>query len=255
MTRTKQHDFVAAQYGSRAASYVESTTHSQGADLEQIEALLRGRTQARVLDLGCGGGHVSLRAAPHVAEVVACDVTPDMLDAVRLTAAARGLDNIRVREAAAEALPFEAACFDVVLCRFSAHHWQDLEAGLREVQRVLCADGLAALIDTVAPADPMLDTHLQAIELLRDASHVRNYTVAEWVAALARSRLSAHGLTCRRLPMDFASWIRRTATDPVRSNAIRAVQDAAPEAARAYFEVANDGSFTIDTMTVLASPA
>ncbi|WP_428390745.1 class I SAM-dependent methyltransferase [Lichenicoccus sp.] len=255
MTRNPRHDFVAAQYGPRAAAYVESITHSQGADLDQIEALLTGWPQARVLDLGCGGGHVSLRAAPHVAEVVACDVTPDMLDAVRRTAAARGLDNIQVREGAAEALPFEAACFDVVLSRFSAHHWQDLEAGLREVRRVLRPDGLAVLIDTVAPEDPMLDTHLQAIELLRDASHVRNFRLAEWVAALSRSRLPAHGLTCRRLPLEFASWIARTRPDAVRVAAIHAIQDTAPVAARAYFEVAGDGSFTIDTMTVLASPA
>lgn len=51
-----------------------------------MEAVIAGASQARVLDLGCGGGHVSYRAAPHVAEVVACDVTRSMLDAVVRTA-------------------------------------------------------------------------------------------------------------------------------------------------------------------------
>ncbi len=83
--------------------------HGAGEDLEQIEALLRGHAEARVLDLGCGGGHVSYRASPHVASVVACDLTRDMLDAVERTAAARGLSNITVRQAAAEALPFPDA--------------------------------------------------------------------------------------------------------------------------------------------------
>ncbi len=255
MTRTIQHDFVAAQYGPRAEDYVSSPTHSAGPDLDQLEALLRGRPQARVLDLGCGGGHVAYRAALHAAEVVACDLTPGMLAAVRRTAAERGLANLRVQQAAAELLPFAPSAFDVVLCRFSAHHWQDLEAGLREARRVLRPGGLAGFVDTVAPEDPLLDTHLQTIELLRDGSHVRNYRVAEWIAALSRSRLAVQGITCRRLPLEFAGWIGRTRTSPLRVQAIRALQDSAPEPVRTHFEIGDDGSFTLDAVTILADPA
>ena len=249
------HDFVAAQYGPRAEAYLASATHSTGDDLQQIEALLRGQAEAQVLDLGCGGGHVSYRAAPHVTSVVACDLAHDMLAAVGRTAAARGLSNITVRQAAAEALPFPDAAFDFVLCRFSAHHWQDVEAGLREVRRVLRATGCAVLIDTVAPGDPLLDTHLQAMELLRDASHVRNYTVAQWLAALSRSRLVVTGLTCRRLALEFPAWIARTHTPAAHADAIRSLQDRAPASVRAYFAVAEHGSFTLDTVTLIAAAA
>src|SRR5690606_17006055 len=93
----EHRNFVARHYGPRAAAYVESSVHAAGEDLDHIAALVRGRSGARVLDLGCGGGHVSLRAAPHVAEVVACDVSDEMLDAVRRTAADRGVDGIRVK--------------------------------------------------------------------------------------------------------------------------------------------------------------
>ena len=74
--------FTAAQYAPRAQDYVTSINHSTGDDLAQMEAELHGQGEARVLDLGCGGGHVSYRAAPHVAEVVACDITKSMLDVV-----------------------------------------------------------------------------------------------------------------------------------------------------------------------------
>ena len=247
-------DFVAAHYGPRAQAYVASATHSTGDDLEQIESLLRGHSEAQVLDLGCGGGHVSYRASPHVASVVACDLTRDMLDAVGRTAASRGLSNIALRQAAAEALPFPDAAFDFVLCRFSAHHWQDVEAGLREVRRVLRATGRAVLIDTVAPGDPLLDTHLQAMELLRDASHVRNYTVAQWLAALSRSRLAVTALTCRRLTLDFPAWIARTCPPGTHSASIRSRHERAPASVRAYFAVAEQGSFTLDTVTLFAAP-
>ena len=91
---TSHHALAAEQYGVRAQDYVTSVVHSTGGDLDQIETELRGQGSARVLDLGCGGGHVSDRAAPHVAAVVACDIAASMLDAVAATAAERGRDPV-----------------------------------------------------------------------------------------------------------------------------------------------------------------
>ena len=247
------HAHVAQHYASRAQAYVSSRTHSSGADLDQIEALLRETgAGSHVLDLGCGGGHVSFRAAPHVAQVVACDLTPSMLDAVDAEARARGLSNISVQQAAAERLPFEDGRFDMVLSRFSAHHWHGFEAGLREARRVLRPGGRAVFIDTVAPASGLLDTYLQAIEVLRDASHVRNYTLAEWVAALARSGLPVQDVTLRRLPLEFAAWVGRTRTEAARAQAILSLQAMAPPEVGDYFKIEPDGSFEIDTVTCIA---
>ena len=211
-----------------------------------------GVRTARVLDLGGGGGHVSYRAAPHVAEVVACDITRPMLDAVAATAAERGLSNITVQEAAAEALPFAAGSFDAVLCRFTANHWQELEAGLREARRVLKPGGRAVFIDTVAPASRVLDSHLQATELLRDASHVRNYSTAELVSALSRARFAIDGITVRRLRMEFSAWISRTRTPASHAAAIRSLQDRAPAVVRDHFVIGPDGSFDLETATLVA---
>jgi SAM-dependent methyltransferase len=248
---TQQHNFAAQQYQSRARDYVTSVVHSTGEDLDQIEAEVRGRSNAHVLDLGCGGGHVTYRAAPHVAKVIACDVTASMLEAVAATAAERGLRNVEVRQAAAEKLPFEDACFDLVLCRFTTHHWQNMEAGLREVRRVLKPAGRALFIDTIVPADPVLDTHMQAVELLRDISHVRNYSISEWVAGLSRSGLAIEGVTARRLRLEFPVWIARTRTSPSHADAIRSLQTTAPAVVREYFAIGADGSFDIDTATIL----
>ena len=186
---------------------------------------------------------------------MACDVTPGMLEAVARTAAERGLSNITVQQAPAENLPFPDGFFDVVLCRFTAHHWQDMEAGLREARRVLKPAGLAVFIDTVAPADRALDSHLQAIELLRDASHVRNYTVAELVTALSRAGFGIDRLTMRQLRMEFPVWIARTRASGLHAEAIRSLQTGAPAIVRDHFDIGPDGSFDLESATIVARAA
>jgi SAM-dependent methyltransferase len=243
---------VEDQFGARARDYVTSAVHAQGADLEALGDLLRAAAPARLLDVGCGGGHVSYLAAPLAGAVTACDLSPRMLAAVAETARARGLANIATREAVAEALPFDAASFDCVVTRLSAHHWGDMRKGVAEMARVLAPGGLAVFIDTVSPGEAKLDTFLQAFELLRDTSHVRNYTEAEWRDACAAAGLAVTRATQRRLPIDFASWIARMNTPEGNAQAIRALQDAMPERVRRHFDVAADGSFAFDTLMLEA---
>jgi SAM-dependent methyltransferase len=240
---------VERQYGDRADAYVNSASHSAGPDLDRIEAVVRAHPEARVLDLGCGGGHVAYRAAPHVREVVACDLLPAMLAAVEKEAERRGLANIRVQAAPAEALPFADASFDIVLCRFTAHHWRDWEAGLREARRVIRPGGIAIFADSVAPADPLVDTHLQAIELLRDTSHVRNRRTDEWVAGLARAGFVAERIALHKLPLDFAAWVERMRTPAHHVAAIRSLQASWSETIHAEMDYREDGSFSLDVAT------
>ncbi len=246
-----QRDFAASHYGARADAYVQSQVHASGEDLDEMEGVLSGHPVHSVLDLGCGGGHVSYRAAKYADRVVACDVTPSMLEAVERTAAERGLTNIETRLAPAEALPFDQGGFDAVLCRFTAHHWSDFAAGLREARRVIRPSGVAVFIDTVAPARRVLDTHLQAMELLRDPSHGRNYAVAEWCAALAEAGFAMQRCTIRRLRMEFKSWIKRTRTPAETAEAILRLQRGAPEIVRQYFDISPDGSFDLETATMV----
>jgi ubiquinone/menaquinone biosynthesis C-methylase UbiE len=248
---TRSHDaIVEAQFGPRADSYVYSAVHAQGEDLDALEAIVRGRTPRRALDLGCGGGHVAYRLAPYAGSVVASDLSAEMLTAVAATAREKGLTNIETRTAAAERLPFEGAAFDFLGCRFSAHHWRDFRAGLREARRVLAIGSTAVFIDAVSPGPPALDTHLQAVELLRDTSHVRDYSAAEWTASLTEAGFAITATRAWRLRMDFPSWIARMHTPDANRDAIRALQEAASNTVRGHFAIEPDGSFMLDTLMV-----
>jgi ubiquinone/menaquinone biosynthesis C-methylase UbiE len=257
MSHSMTHEaLVDRQFGSRAAAYLDSAVHAEGADLQALAALVDPSKAARVLDLGCGAGHVSFKVAPGAGEVVAYDLSSEMLDVVARAAAERGLTNIVPRQGVAEQLPFADASFDYVLSRYSAHHWGDFEAALREVARVLEPGGTAGFVDAVTPGVPLLDTFLQSIELLRDPSHVRNYTRAEWEAALVRAGLRSGVIEAYRVRLEFAVWIARMRTPRLQADAIRALQGAMSESVVRYFAIGPDGSFDLDVaMFTAAKPA
>jgi ubiquinone/menaquinone biosynthesis C-methylase UbiE len=239
-------DHVTKQFGPRALAYVESAVHSLGEDLVRISEVAARIRPGRAIDLGCGGGHVTYAMAGHAGEVVACDLSADMLSAVRQTAASRGYANVTTTETSAEALPFDDAGFDMLGCRYSAHHWRDVDAGLREARRVMRPGAPALFVDVVSDVSPLIDTHLQAVELLRDTSHVRDYSIEEWREKLVAAGFAITGERKWRLRMDFPVWIARMATPEPLATAIRMVQECAPEDVRRHFAIEADGSFMLD---------
>ncbi len=243
----RSHDqVVEGQFGPRATAYVESAVHARGPDLEALEAILRAARPRRLLDLGTGGGHAAYLAAGYATSVHAADLSSEMLAAVSATAQARGLDNIETVQAAAETLPFDDGAFDFLTCRYSAHHWQDFDAGLRQARRVLSDGSTAVFIDACSPGPALLDTHLQAIELLRDRSHVRDYAITEWTAALSRARFSLENLRHWRIRMDFPVWTARMQTPADNVQVLQALQSTAADETRRHFAIEPDGSFLLD---------
>jgi ubiquinone/menaquinone biosynthesis C-methylase UbiE len=254
MTESSNHQHIVRQeYDNRTDAYLYSSVHAEGADLQLIAEYLGQQPNAAVLDMGCGGGHVSFRLAPTVASVMACDLAPKMLDTVAAEAIRRGLTNIATRREAAETLSFPDASFDAVATRFSAHHWRHMDAGIRQLYRVLKPDGRAAFADTIAPADPLCDTWLQSIELLRDASHARNASMAEWVGRLDAAGFALERVVTARLPLAFDAWIARTQPPASHVAAIRSLQQAASAEIKTHFALMGDGSFTIDTAVLLVT--
>ena len=255
MSPRPHESLVADQFGPRAADYVTSAVHAAGADLDLIGEIAKAARPARALDLGCGGGHVSFAMAPHAVHVTACDLSPDMLAAVAAEAARRGLSNVETREARVEALPFADGAFDMVASRFSAHHWTDLERGLGEARRVLAPGGVAVFADVTSRGGPLVDTFLQALELLRDPSHVRDRTEEEWRAALEKAGFAAGRATFGRLRLYHPSWLARMAVPAHMAAAIAALLEAAPEPVARHLAIEPGGHFTLDTMVIEARPA
>jgi len=225
------------QFGAVAAAYATSAVHASGADLAQLVEATECTAGERVLDLGCGAGHTALAMALRADQVVAVDVAPEMLDVARGLAKQRGVGNIRFRRADATALPFEPASFDVVTSRYSAHHYSDPAQALREVVRVLRPGGRFLLADTVAPEAPLLDTFFNAVELLRDRSHLRNYRVSEWERLFHSAGLTPQVLNRSQLELEGSSWVERSQTPGLMVDAIKVLFNEAPPMLREAFAI------------------
>jgi ubiquinone/menaquinone biosynthesis C-methylase UbiE len=248
---TNSHnDIVNSQFSPQAHAYLTSAVHAQGDDLERMASLVGHRPDAIALDMGCGGGHAAFRLAPLVGKVVACDISEPMLRVVADEAERRGFGNVVTKRSAAESLPCPSGSFDVAVTRYSAHHWRDVPAGLAQMHRVLKPGGMAIVMDVATPGVPLLDTWLQSLELLRDPSHVRNASPDEWRAALTTAGFSVGEVTTYRLRLDFASWVERMKTPQTHIAAIRSLQARAGAEVRDYFDIEDDGSFTVDTVLI-----
>ncbi len=106
---------------------------------EELCEALDIRSGQKVLDVAAGNGNVSLAAARRWCDVVATDYVPALLERARARAAADGL-KLDIREADAEALPFQDASFDVVVSTFGVMFTPDQERAAAELMRV-CRHG------------------------------------------------------------------------------------------------------------------
>ena len=240
---------VQSQFDPRAQAYLTSAVHSAGPDLQRAEMLVAQAVPpfAVALDIGCGGGHLSFSLAPHVGRMVALDASPSMLTVVSSTAASRGLTRMETRQASAESLPFGDGTLPLVCTRYSAHHWTRMNAAMREIDRVLAPGGHALIIDTLGHEDPLVDTFMQSIELLRDPSHVRNRSAEEWRALFGSAHLIELEHSEWPIRLEFASWVHRMGTPADVVAVIRSLQEGAPREVREALQIQADGSFTIRT--------
>lgn len=88
-----------------------------------------------VIDVAAGNGNATLAAARRGCKVTATDYVPELLEGTRARAASEGL-TVEIREADAEALPFEDGSFDVAVSTFGVMFTPDQERAASELLRV-----------------------------------------------------------------------------------------------------------------------
>lgn len=110
----------------------------------------------RLLDIGCGTGHLLERVAPLVDSALGVDASREMLALARTRLAGRGLAHVSVRQADMYRLPLPDAGFDVATLQMVLHYAEDPAAALAEAARVLRPGGRLIVVDLAAHQDSAL---------------------------------------------------------------------------------------------------
>jgi ubiquinone/menaquinone biosynthesis C-methylase UbiE len=255
---------VQQKFGAAAADYAASTVHAKGMSLARLVELVAPQADWRVLDVATGAGHTAMAFAPHVAHVVASDVTAEMLGQAAKLAAEKGLANLETARADAGALPFADQSFDLVTCRLAAHHFPDPAAFVGEGWRVLKLGGILALVDNVSPDGTMLPqatpaelTEAAAIfnayEKTRDPSHARALTVSEWLALMGGAGFGkiSHELLDQHIA--FGPWTSRMRCDAATVRRLEAMLGEEPLHTFLRPSVTKDGpAFTLQEAIITA---
>lgn len=259
-------DLVRKQFGAHAAAYTTSHVHAKGASLARVVELVTPQPHWHALDIATGAGHTAAAFAPHVAHVIASDLTPEMLREAAKLAEANGLRNMVTVRADAEALPFEDGRFDLVTSRIAPHHFPHPARFVAQVARVLKSGAAFALIDNIAPdalstpgfseaALRVAAGAYNAFEKLRDPSHARCLGMVEWTALM-----ESHGLQVthsERLPkdMEFLPWAERMGCDAAMIARLEAMLRGADGALRAFLKPRDEAGvlwFTLDEAIIIA---
>jgi ubiquinone/menaquinone biosynthesis C-methylase UbiE len=124
-----------------------------------------------------------------VRELVAIDVTPQMLVQTSMLLREKGLSKASTCLADAQNLPFHSETFDVVSCRIVLHHVSNAGKALAEMGRVLKGSGKLFVQDILGSSDRVAREYMDGVERLRDPSHIKDYNLEEWKHLLEAGRL------------------------------------------------------------------
>ncbi|MGN6698289.1 MAG: class I SAM-dependent methyltransferase [Thermomicrobiales bacterium] len=210
-----------ATFTTQAASYAASAVVADRERRRQFVAHVAPAPDARVLDVATGPGFTALAFAERAGFVLGLDLTPAMLVQARQARDAASAMGLQFVLGEATALPVASGAFDVVGCGNAVHHFAAPLPPLREFARACRPGGQIAISDLTTDEDPQRAAEHNAIERLRDPSHVCSYPPSELAALLTSLSLVVRSVETTTRRRGLAEWLAIAKTPPERAAAVR----------------------------------
>jgi len=214
---------VREEFTRQAEAYAEAAPIKDPERLKRLVEAVNPRSDARVLEVATGPGHVTMAFAAVCREVVGLDLTDAPIGIANRARRERGLDNVRFEVGDAEHLPFAGGEFDVAVCRFAVHHFENPATVIAEMARVCRDGGSVAIEDLIASEHPGRADYHNRFERLRDTSHTRALPLSELVKTMAQAGLEIVRFHSDRIVNPVEAWLTSAHTPPNRAAEARAM--------------------------------
>jgi ubiquinone/menaquinone biosynthesis C-methylase UbiE len=241
MSDTGHQDRILDQFTRQATPFSTANTITDANALRMIVTAGAPKPSDTVLDVACGGGIIVCAYAPEVKHATGIDMTPAMLDRARQLATEKGITNVSWDQGDVGALPYADGIFDIVVTRFSMHHFLDPVSVLREMVRVCAPGGRVVVVDMYASDDPAKAVERNKLEKLRDPSHVRCLTLPELKGLFGSAGLGTPRPSFYELRDEVRNLLKRSFPNPGDDVKIIAMFAASAEEDRMGIPVQRDG--------------
>jgi SAM-dependent methyltransferase len=219
----KHREQILDQFTRQAVPFSTAPAIRNQEALQRIVEMAGAGPDDTVLDVACGPGLLVCAFAKVVRHATGMDLTPAMLEQARELQRQQGLRNITWKQGDVLSLPYADGTFSIVSARFAFHHFLDPLAVLKEMKRVCQADGRIVVADS-APNREKADA-FNAVERLRDPSHVRAMPVEELREMFRSAGLDNPRITTYRLEGELEDLLRRSFPNEGDADRIREMFD------------------------------
>jgi ubiquinone/menaquinone biosynthesis C-methylase UbiE len=218
----EQLERVKREFARQADSFASSAAITDEQLTLRLVDALGSAAAGAVLDVASGPGIVTAALGRRARKAIAFDLTPEMLEKARQRCARAGLTNVEFRQGSAADLPFADDAFDGVVTRLAIHHFSEPDLVFKEMFRVLRPGGRLVVADVVSSEDADEAALQNAIEMLRDPSHVRMLSMSELVSTTRATGLEIEAQTSWDKSREFEEWMG-IVNDPERVAPLRVI--------------------------------
>lgn len=198
---------VKEEFTKQAEGINESSFFRDEHVINRILSFAGLREDEVVMDLGCGTGILTVAMAPYVKTLIAVDVTEKMIRETMDRCKSKQLENVRYITSNSEKIPVATGSVDKIVIRLGFHHFYNIPHVMRELLRILKQDGLLVIADIITSSDPSIGKLHNAIEKLRDPSHVQLYSEDDFIDLASRYNLKVMEQYNYHVERTYSEWL------------------------------------------------
>lgn len=218
---SNHRSIVREEFTKQASAYAANTAISDTERIKRLISVADPSPDARALEVATGPGYVALGFADACETAVGIDLTAEPLSIAKRNREKRGSMNAHFLQGDAEFLPLPDGAFDIVVCRFAFHHFEEPGCVLEEMVRVCTPNGIVVVEDLVTSEHKERASYQNRFERLRDPSHVRAYSLGGLLTMFADSGIEIEATHTDTIIQKVDEWLENAKTSEQRAAKVR----------------------------------